>query len=430
MDAPFLEVDAPKHNFFQINIYIIISFLIFASVLFSQTRDWLKAHTRLFGDMGPIADLRIPETYSPDYLDLDSRRDKYENTREELRLKYCTGPTDDEWMYRLDEGTKGRIKFLLMVRTVATLHIYEIVEKEVRGCSKLYRVHVITKKYWDSVVSAHDALRQELDLLRDDMILLDPECKPAEVFGEAWHILSRHGPRWPENMPPPQCPPDCQCEKSKQQRAALAEAKAKAQARTEKPNILGPFGNIKKDGYVWQQSPPPNGDELEIQIPVPAGTQRRQVDVKLTVDTICVILDGTEIFKRSLQGKISIDRSMWEVTSEPIGPGDDVLLSGLTNNDFNGLRAQIHPTTSEQRGKGRWRVVLEDKRDLSVKEANLIVQTDKGRVVISLVKLVSAPWPNPPWKEPDSTTAIKKATYRDEGRSKDEKNLENKNNNG
>lgn len=455
---------------FLSNPFIISSIVIFGSVAYSYVRDSLKSKGSKIN--GGINEFGVPETMQVDWLDTDDRAKKYDHVCEHLHKKYAKEDDyDNLWVQMLPEDDKESLKFLLMARIVVALHIYEKVEEETQAMQKLYNVNVCSVQYWESCLTVLKYCKDDLEYLKQEMILIEPDVQAQQVFGEGWQILSKFGPEWPRNMQK-KCPPDCQCETSvrerneeeakkkaiaaasspeeaeeisqvlieaakaghnltvEQAKECLANAKklgaspeeleeiaqvmAQAQAaghrltpeqaknliaESKQAKVLGPFGTLKENGFTWRQTPPPN-EVVEIMIELPTETERSQVEVDFTIDSMKLSYDGHELVKWTFKNNIIPSECKWDVADDvpKVEDGDECILSGLSNDEFNGLKGEILSTPAETREKGRWRVVLTDKRELAIKEENIVVQSAKGRIVLKLVKEESKPWPNPAWK--------------------------------
>jgi len=499
------------NNIININLLenklFLTAIVILITVAFSSFREWYKQRKADQEAEEMKSELYIPKHYQVDWLDLDERTDKYENLREQVCKKYETQEEEgEEWMSTLPEEPKEMMKFLLMARIVCTLHIYDQTETAYKSNAQLYQNNVITKTYWDSIVEAIESLKRDLEMLKDDMIALEPSCKPSDVFGEAWRILNKFGPEWPNNANKKQCPPGCmcetskklrvdleertkncaadcgcdaskrlraekealgrrakgenlcppgcQCDKSKKFREELAEktkncpencqCNASKRMRAEKEalegrstktcppgcncdksqkeradrakagkslpeDILGPFGVLDRDGMQWKQSPPPD-EEVEITFRVPTNLPKDKINVTFEPNKVTLTIDGETAFNPELLEKIKPDQCSWTVTQDPIGTGDAVLLKGLSNKEFNGKKGMIRPTDKDTREKGRWKIATEMQKELSIKEENLDIQNPKGRLVVTLEKAVSKPWPNPPFEGGSQVSGEDEAT--------------------
>eukprot|EP00397_Hematodinium_sp_SG-2012_P021263 GEMP01021954.1.p1 GENE.GEMP01021954.1~~GEMP01021954.1.p1 ORF type:complete len:398 (+),score=67.04 GEMP01021954.1:86-1195(+) len=340
------------------------------------------------------AEVLIPHSYEIDFTLIRQRIHDYEELKDRTRPE--DADDDDSWMATLEN--KEPLKRLLMAKAVPILHTYQKTTEKQKGFSKMFSRHVITKSYWDSFQETIASLSMELEAIKEDIISLDPGINPGAVFQEAVRLSQRFGHEWPEGQAN-----QCNCGHSHgppEGTEAHHHHHHHGEENMPEPRQikLGPFGNIKTDGWTWRQHPPPT-EEVELQVSVPTGTRPSQVKVEFTTETVCVKLEDKTIFTRTFREKLRPQESTWNIVDDPFAVDDDVEMSGLSNVEFNGLLGVLLEPTAEQKKKGRRRVGLQDGRELSIKDENIIPRNEKGRVVISLEKVESKPWNHPPWRD-------------------------------
>lgn len=279
-------------------------------------------------------------------------------------------------------------------------------------------------------------LRRELEALKE---IEEKRCPPG-CDCETSQLLRKEAMEKTKN-----CPPDCDCELSqflrrdlealKAKEAEEQEAEKKALAEGIKPEvakqvaqvmihaakeghtlspqeafdfinegmqrqILGPFGDLKEDGFIWRQTPPPD-EKVQILLEVPTEAIESQVEIEFTNSTMKFSYEDEEMLHWEFHEKIDASKCTWAILDDvapPIEVGDEVILSGLSTSEYNGLGAIVEETPADVLEKGRWKVTLDDERELSIKAENMIVQSPKGRLQVTLIKEKSAPWSHPAWE--------------------------------
>lgn len=202
--------------------------IIAASTVTILQKRRIKALLLKFGKNKLTGDFGVPDELQVDWLDLDERRENYENEADALYAQFGKQHENDEepdlWMQNLPEDKSRKLKFLIMAQVVVTLHLYKHIEETVNQMQKLYQASVISKAYWESCLEANTFCANMVDYLKTEMRKIDPKIEPREMFQEGWTIISQHGVEWPTNQGQ-QCPPGCMCETSTKKRIALAKKK-------------------------------------------------------------------------------------------------------------------------------------------------------------------------------------------------------------
>mmetsp|Transcript_33273 Transcript_33273/g.99085 ORF Transcript_33273/g.99085 Transcript_33273/m.99085 type:complete len:328 (-) Transcript_33273:167-1150(-) len=161
-----------------------------------------------------LEELGVKATYSRNCLS-SARIEAYREVKERLRRQYVKGsPESDLWMSTLPLEAKDQLKYRLMQRAIADMVALQKIDGDARGYWRLFSKGVITRQFWNSVVDAERQLSQELEAVKGEAAHIEPSQDPQGIISEAMQFVIRFPqaadmPNNPDNvdlmkqMPPP-----------------------------------------------------------------------------------------------------------------------------------------------------------------------------------------------------------------------------------
>ncbi|CAD7924669.1 unnamed protein product [Amoebophrya sp. A120] len=329
-------------------------------------------------------ELGVPDIYKWDEALIDRVEDAYFDALEEAEKHYCEvnkiGAEDElekVWPSKLDKEWRHRIKMKLMERTMAWVHLYRLMEAELKRSQPLWRQNIISPSYWQSLKRAEEKLEKQFSLIKKEVAIIDPgSTNQTEIFRESCKIIDAYGypPKVPEEKP-----------------------------KAEPPGIRN--GKIiekcsDKKTYELVQGP----SDAELVVYMPKGTLAKEVRVRVQRKSIQIWRKGETIFHKELPDTATVRPDpTWQLAKKgDFEAGDVVLLSGLSKDDLNGQKGKVLKNNKETLAKGRIRVDLGTGNPLSIKPANLTNEEEfrKTGLVMSLEKeKQNTVWPMPPWND-------------------------------
>eukprot|EP00413_Alexandrium_margalefii_P029396 CAMPEP_0204564620 /NCGR_PEP_ID=MMETSP0661-20131031/34993_1 /ASSEMBLY_ACC=CAM_ASM_000606 /TAXON_ID=109239 /ORGANISM="Alexandrium margalefi, Strain AMGDE01CS-322" /LENGTH=316 /DNA_ID=CAMNT_0051572283 /DNA_START=87 /DNA_END=1033 /DNA_ORIENTATION=+ len=138
-----------------------------------------------------LEELGVRATYSRGCLDAP-RIEAYREAKERLRRQHARGAAEgDLWMSTLPPEVKDQLKYRLMQRAIADMVALQKIDGDARGYWRLFSKGVITRKFWNSVVDAERQLSLELEAVKAEAACIEPSQDPQGIISEAMQFVIR-----------------------------------------------------------------------------------------------------------------------------------------------------------------------------------------------------------------------------------------------
>lgn len=142
-----------------------------------------------------LEELGVKTTYGRSSLNT-AKIEAYREVKERLRNHYLKGGSPendacDVWMSSLPGEAKDQLKYRLMQRAIADMVTLQKIDSDARGYWRLFSKGVITRKFWNSVVDAERQLSQELEAVKGEAACIEPTQDPQGIISEAMQFVIR-----------------------------------------------------------------------------------------------------------------------------------------------------------------------------------------------------------------------------------------------
>jgi hypothetical protein len=221
-------------------------------------------------------------------------------------------------MSRLPLQAKDMLKYRLMQRAIEDMSCLQKIDSDARGYWRLFSKGIITKRFWSSVVEAERELSLELEAVKAEASFVEPGQDPQGIIAEAMQFILRFGDRLP----------------SAAEMGAGAEAINDLMKHLPPPGhpALGALGGLgggpPVPGLPHPQMPggrapaaavgtgdgynwKQDADELEVSVSVPNSVTRAQVKVLFQPRTLRVEHAGVVLVEGRLAGACRPEGSTW-----------------------------------------------------------------------------------------------------------------------
>mmetsp|Transcript_29786 Transcript_29786/g.67475 ORF Transcript_29786/g.67475 Transcript_29786/m.67475 type:complete len:328 (+) Transcript_29786:70-1053(+) len=144
-----------------------------------------------------LEELGVKATYSRGSLPAD-KIEAYGELKEKLRQQYGKSSGDNDiWMSALPLEAKDMLKYRLMQRAIGDMAALQKIDGDARGYWRLFSKGVITRKFWNSVVEAERELSLELEAVKGEAAHVEPTQDPQGIISEAMQYVVRFGDKMP-----------------------------------------------------------------------------------------------------------------------------------------------------------------------------------------------------------------------------------------
>mmetsp|Transcript_137185 Transcript_137185/g.382656 ORF Transcript_137185/g.382656 Transcript_137185/m.382656 type:complete len:326 (-) Transcript_137185:125-1102(-) len=144
-----------------------------------------------------LEELGVKTTYSRSCLPT-AKIEAYQELKERLRRQYGKNSAEsDLWMSTLPLEAKDMLKYRLMQRAIGGMAALQKIDGDARGYWRLFSKGVITRKFWNSVVEAERDLSLELESVKGEAAHIEPSQDPQGIISEAMQFIVRYGDKLP-----------------------------------------------------------------------------------------------------------------------------------------------------------------------------------------------------------------------------------------
>lgn len=144
-----------------------------------------------------LDELGVKATYSRCCLP-DDKIEAYCELKERLREQFGNSAGDsDAWMSTLPAEAKDMLKYRLMQRAIGDMAALRKVDGDSRGYWRLFSKGVVTRKFWNSVVDVERELSLELEAVKGEAARVEPTQDPQGIISEAMQYVVRYGDKMP-----------------------------------------------------------------------------------------------------------------------------------------------------------------------------------------------------------------------------------------
>lgn len=153
----------------------------------------------LFSSTQPtsLEELGVKTTYNRSCLPA-ARIEAYNELKERLRRQYTRSSADgDPWMSTLPLEAKDMLKYRLMQRAIGDMAALQKMDIDARGYWRLFSKGVISRTFWNSVVEAERELSLELEAVKAEAACVEPTQDPQGIISEAMSYIIRYGDKVP-----------------------------------------------------------------------------------------------------------------------------------------------------------------------------------------------------------------------------------------
>lgn len=153
-------------------------------------------YQRFGGGDDALEELGVIDAYQPKLLDfLGSKANDYLDLKDRLRSQYAPKAAEEEhaWMSKLPSDAKNSLKYALMFRAVADMAALRKVDSDARGYWRLFSKGMITRQCWASVEQAEKDLSQEISAVKFEASQMEPSQDPQGIIQEAMQFVHRYG---------------------------------------------------------------------------------------------------------------------------------------------------------------------------------------------------------------------------------------------
>lgn len=368
-------------------------------------------------------DLAVPAIYEYDPQGYHkTAMNAYYDLLEEHEARFCkehaisaSQPVPKDWMQKAGPEAMSSLKMALLEWAMVWVHFYRLVEEERTRANPLWKAGLMSDKYFYSVRQGDTELNDAFIAIKDEAAIMVPGQDPMTLVKEACQIVDRYNFLPETGM------------EAVQERMAREATNARAKAAQQQQQQQAAARAAPSAAPTPQQQPPPNvrqvptyaepnglynlkqnGDELEVKVWVPVGTQSKDVAVTIAHNSLSVVLKSQEKVLLDTeflpQLEVDTDGSTWTIHNSPeFEIGDPVELHSLNTASLNGKKGLVEKPNRDSLEKSRIRIAIEKKKNevLSIQPKNLRNKnTKKCCVHLHLEKKIKdRAWRLPPFAQ-------------------------------
>lgn len=282
--------------------------------------------------------LGVSNTYPRSSLP-GTKIEAYLELKERLQNQYGkTASSDQEWMSQLPAQAKDMLKYRLMQRAIGDMAALQKIDADARGYWRLFSKGMITRTFWESVTEAEKELSQELESVKFEASCVEPTQDPQGLISEAMQFVLRYGDKLPsaadiagnadaitemmKHLPPPG--------------HAGSGVGGPPGAPGGPPQMgVGPPGQGAPSGHPHGMMGPPRGmaappqqiggeddgyswkqdaDELEVSVIIPSSATKAQIKVTIAARKLCVEHAGSVLAEGQLAAACCPAGSTWTMS--------------------------------------------------------------------------------------------------------------------